>query len=235
MNRIIIVILCLALLLTACSRTDPSDDIGGTLPVLTLDLRQTTPGNTQGEETDAPGTEFTEEELNRLNGFLNWHFNRIACMFLTCSYERPEEIDFDLVFYNGTSSSATSEPVPDAEKEAVAKALGQEEVLAMGLIAVQKRPRTRVEELIRTYTGLPAETAAQIRLSYPFVEEYDAYYTFFQDAEVIYAKAVKAIWMDEEHTLAQVRWTDRVRDRAGTAVMEKTEEGWRFVSNRIER
>lgn len=234
MKRIIIVILCLVLLLTACSRTDPSAGSMKTLPVVTGSLRPATPGQTWPEDTDAAGTAFTEQELRDLNTFLDWRIDRIPCMFLTCSYDRPEDIDFDLVFYNGISSNAVSEPVLAEEKEAVAKALGRESIMELGL-PVQKRPKAKVTALISRYTGLSEEAAAQIELGYPYLAEYDAYYSFYSDNEVIMPKAEKAIWIDNTQSQAQVRWTDSVRDRAGTAVMEKTEDGWRFISNHIER
>ena len=234
LKRIIIVVLCLVLLLTACSRTDPSAGSMKTLPVVTGSLRPATPGQTWPEDTDAAGTVFSEQELRDLNTFLDWRIDRIPCMFLTCSYDRPEDIDFDLVFYNGISSNAVSEPVPDAEKAAVAKAIGQESALERGLYAV-KRPKAKVVDLICRYTGLSEESAAAIELSYPYVAEYDAYYSFYEDNEVIMPKVKRAVWLDETHTLAQVKWTDPVRNRAGTAIMEKTAEGWHFVSNHIER
>lgn len=102
-------------------------------------------------------------------------------------------------------------------------------------LPVQKRPKAKVTALISRYTGLSEEAAAQIELGYPYLAEYDAYYSFYSDNEVIMPKAEKAIWIDNTQSQAQVRWTDSVRDRAGTAVMEKTEDGWRFISNHIER
>lgn len=228
------VILCLLLLLTACGRTDRPGNTGRTLPVITGYLREADPGETWPEESDAAGTELSEREMRDLETFLDWRIDRIPCMFLTCSYGKPEEIDFDLVFYNGISSNAVSEPVPDAEKAAVAKAIGQESALEQGFPA-QKRPKSKVTDLIRLYTGLSEEAAAAIELSYPYVAEYDAYYSFYEDNEVIMPKVKRAVWLDETHTLAQVKWTDWVRDRAGTAIMEKTAEGWIFISNHIER
>ena len=151
-------LLVLLLILSACSRTDRPDHTGGTLPVITGYLRDVTAGETWPEETDAAGTELTEQELQDLEVFLDWHIDRIPCMFLTCSYERPEEIDFDTVFYNGVSSNAVSEPVPDAEKEAVGKAIGQESALEQG-VPVQKRLKSKVVDLIRRYTGLSEEAA----------------------------------------------------------------------------
>ena len=237
MKKVIIwftIILLLAL--SACARTDPSGKTGGTLPVITFHLREEPSEKKTGRPEAKPdiieGEALSEEEVLRLNEFLNWNADRIPCMFLTCSYEKPEEIDFDLVFYNGTVSGAIMEPVPLQEREEVARILGMETVLERNL-PPQKRPRAKVEELIRQYTGLPEETVGKIVLSYPYVAEYDAYYTFFDDCEKILAKVKSAVWADETHTLAQVVWSDRARGREGIAMMKKTEDGWQFVSNWI--
>ena len=233
---VIACIILLLLALSACSRTDPSGKTGGTLPVITLHLREEPSENRTGRPEAKPdiveGEALSEEEVLRLKEFLNWNVDRIPCMFLTCSYEKPEEIDFDLVFYNGTVSGAIMEPVSLQEREEVARILGVETVLERNL-PPQKRPRAKVEALIRQYTGLPEETVGQIVLSYPYVAEYDAYYTFFDDCESIRVKVRSVVWTDEAHTLAQVVWSDSVRGREGIAMMEKTEDGWRFLSNWI--
>ena len=229
MKRLLIILVVALLFLTACSRKGPN----GTLPVVVGGLRETAFGTTEDGEHTTREQDLSETEIDALNTFLNWNINRIACMFLSSSYQKPEEIDYNLVFYNGVSTNMVSEAVPQEEKEAVAKAINKEGLLEMGL-PIQKRPRSTVIELIQKYTGLSREAVEGIKLEYPYVEKYDAYYSFHSDSEVIKSKVKQAIWLDEAHTRAQVEWEDSVRGRSGVAEMAFTESGWIFLANQIE-
>lgn len=229
MKRLLIILVVALLLLTACSRKGPN----GTLPVVVGGLRETAFGTTEDGEHTTREQDLSETEIDALNTFLNWNINRIACMFLTSSYQKPEEIDYNLVFYNGVSTNMVSEAVPQEEKEAVAKAINKEGLLEMGL-PIQKRPRSTVTELIQKYTGLSREAVEGIKLEYPYVEKFDAYYSFHSDSEVIKPKVKQAIWLDESRTRVLVNWEDSVRGRSGVAEMAFTESGWIFLANRIE-
>ena len=229
MKKHCLMILTVLFLLTGCSGGSQP----GTLPVVIGNPRETTLETTTEREFGANAYDFSKKEWDVLSSFLNWHVDRIACMFLTSSYQKPEEIDFNLVFYNGVSSSMVSMAVPQEEKEAVAKAINTEGLLEMGL-PIQKRPRSIVIELIQKYTGLSKEAAEMVKLDYPYVAEYDAYYSFYSDSEVIKPKLKQAVWLDEAHTRAQVEWEDSVQGRSGVAEMAFTESGWIFLANRIE-
>ncbi len=229
MKKHCLMILTVLFLLTGCSGGSQP----GTLPVVIGNPRETTLETTTEREFGANAYDFSKKEWDVLSSFLNWHVDRIACMFLTSSYQKPEEIDFNLVFYNGVSGSMVSMAVPQEEKEAVAKAINMEGLLEMGL-PIQKRPRSTVIELIQKYTGLSKEAAEMVKLDYPYVAEYDAYYSFYSDSEVIKPKLKQAVWLDEAHTHAQVEWEDSVRGRSGVAEMAFTESGWIFLANRIE-
>lgn len=236
MKKMSILIICfLVLILTACGNNtlsesvDPSHASETTTAAAKEKQEATTPEQTQ------LSNDFTKQEISDLNAFLNRNNDRIPCMFLICSYEKPEEIDFNMVFYNGTSSDGVPGPdetVSEEEKEIVAKAIGKEDMLEHGL-PIQKRPRKKLEALIKKYTGLSEDAVSEISMDFPYVKEFDAYYSFYGDSEPFSPKVSKAIWLDEGHMQAQIEWEDSQRSMQGTAVMQKTADGWCFVSNQI--
>ena len=238
MKKMGVLIICfLAMILTACGNNtskasaDPSQTSEATTAAATEKQEETTPEQTQLSNV------FTKQEISDLNAFLDRKNDRIPCMFLLSSYEKPEEIDFNMVFYNGTSSDGVPGPeeaVSQEEKQAVAKAIGKEDLLEHGL-PVQKRPKAKVEEIIKKYTGLSEEAVSKISLDFPYVEEFDAYYSFYGDSESLSPKVEKAVWLDESHTQAEIEWKDSQKNLQGTAVMEKTADGWHFVSNQIKQ
>lgn len=179
--------------------------------------------------------EFTPEETKELDFFLSRKRDRIPGMFLICSYEKAEELDLGMFFFNGTSSSGMadlSETVDAEELAAVVKALGFDN---LGL-QPQKRPRSKVMAILKKYTVLSEESIlALIENSPPagiYLEEYDAYYSFYGDSEPMLPQVTKAHWLETEH-LAQVDWEDTIRGWRGTAVMERHADGWRFISNQL--
>lgn len=215
------------LLLTACSKKAE----GSTSVNQTIESTTENSSAALGEQS----RDFTPEEIRTLDFFLNRKRDRMPGMFLICSYEKAEELDLSMVFYNGTSSSGIadlSEAVSAEEKSAVIRALGFD---PMGL-QPQKRPRTKLTAILKKYTALSEEGIAELIQNNPptglYVEEYDAYYSFYGDSEPISPQVKQARWLETEH-LAQVEWEDTVRGWRGTAVMEKLESGWRFISNQL--
>ena len=230
-------IFILALSLTACgsARTLADSSVGTkeTFPPTSVTSQREEPSTPKEAETIVSSLDFTVQELKGINEFLSRSNNRIPGMFLMCNYDKPENINYNKVFYNGTSSTGVPGPeetVTQEEKEAVAKAIGKEGYLELGL-PVQKRPKAKVEALIKQYTSLSDQAIAGIEFAFPYVAEFDAYYSFYGDGEPISPKVKTALWLDEAHTRAQVEWEDSQRALSGTAVMEKSSEGWHFVSN----
>ena len=221
---LLIVLIAGLLLLSACSKKAEGSTI------LSQETKESASVSSPKQSRD-----FTQEEVKELVFFLSRKRDRIPGMFLICSYEKAEDLDLSMVFYNGTSSSGIpdlSEAVDAEERAAAEGALGYGD---LGLTP-QKRPRTKLIALLRKYTTLSEEGILELLKNSPptglYVEEYDAYYSFYGDSEPLSAQVKNAQWLDKENQ-ARVNWEDPVRGWKGSAIMERGTEGWRFISNQL--
>lgn len=171
-----------------------------------------------------------------MRSFLDWKTDRIPCRFLICRYKKPEEMDCKMIFYNGTFSgdlAGEDEIITETERDAIIDAF---DVRGTD-VSVVKCPRTKVIAILKKYTTLSDEgIELLLRVSPPgrYAKEYDAYYSFNGNSnEHISVTVTRAVWLNDEHTYAGVTWEDIYRGWRGYAVMEKTADSWRFLSNQI--
>ena len=221
---LLIVLIAVLLLLSACSKKAEGSTI------LSQETKESASVSSPKQSRD-----FTQEEVKELVFFLSRKRDRIPGMFLICSYEKAEDLDLSMVFFNGTSSSGIAdlnETVDAEELAAAVQALGFDN---LGL-KPQKRPRAKVISILKKYTALSEEAILTLIENSPpagiYLEEYDAYYSFNGDSEPMLPQVTKAHWLEKEH-LAQIDWEDTIRGWHGTAVMERNADGWRFISNQL--
>lgn len=124
--------------------------------------------------TNAGPTPLTAEELAYFNGtaFFNREYKNntidsinIRNQFLTSLYDAPADIDLFQLFYCGAGD----------ETEAMSNE--EEALFGTTMTPTTKISRARMDEVLKTYTGLSLSETKQVGLDmFTYSETYDAYY-----------------------------------------------------------
>ncbi len=166
------------------------------------------------------GRALTEAELEALTGGLD--YNDIG--FYVCTYDRPEEIDWHQVFYNGAGMGESSPAIRDA----LEKLQGHE--LYTGVTAI---PADRVEDFVWQKTQTHYRTARK-PLMWDYLPEFGVYYHQHGDTNaeritftggyadgnrftLYYTRSDWEHWLPERPFAIQLRW--------------QGEAGWQYISN----
>ena len=113
---------------------------------------------------------FNEEFFSGEDGF------NLRGQFLTCLYERPEDIDLLSLFYNGVGS-------PDVTDEAERRDVAGGEDPGVDLT---KFTKTEADAALLEYTGLTLEETNRVGLdTFRYFPQYDAYYLFHGDTNAV--------------------------------------------------
>lgn len=165
--------------------------------------------------------EITDLEKEELTNFVRrWD----AYGFLLSEYTIPEEVNLGEVFYSGAGAS---EDVSSDEIRAYLKACNQEELFT----ECRKITKQSVESVLDKRLGLTLEEANLSDIGV-YLPEYDAYYGECGDTNYMAFTCVEGLANNNVYTVdfvADVDWDwefSKVR-----TIMEKTEEGYRFISN----
>ena len=152
-----------------------------------------------------------------------------ANAFLTCAYDRPEDIDLWELLYNGLSRE---DPQAGPERAAL---------LAAGFspeLDWQKSTAAQLADLLETYAGLsPAEMAGRGLDQLVYLPEQDAYYTDHNDTNAVLPTLVSGRWtagglrLVYDRNWGEGRWEATLVRRDGTG-WDVTRGRWQFVSNR---
>lgn len=173
------------------------------------------------EDGDGGFREITDSEKEELTEFVRrWD----AYGFLLSEYIMPVEVNLGEVFYSGAGAS---EDISDDEIVAYLRACDQEE-MNTDCVKVSKQS---VESVLDKRLGL---TLDEVNLSDigVYLPEYDAYYHECGDTNYMAFTCVEGLANNNVYTVdfvADVDWDwefSKVR-----TIMEKTEEGYRFISN----
>ena len=132
------------------------------------------------DTSDTPAEELSEEELQEIQEKLN---TREYYGFLDQGFDRPENINWEEVFYDGADISTID--VSDKEKEALKKAL-QWDRLYGDCSAIAGKD---MENFIKTHTGLDMNVK-DVKTDGTYVEEYDKIYFLHFDANYVPYKCV---------------------------------------------
>lgn len=150
--------------------------------------------------------------------------------FLLSVYDSPEKINLEEVFYTG--AGIKTEALSEEEEKAYLKAAGYEEIYT----DVTKLTTAQINEVLLRRTGLSYEQMAN-PLSWTYLPEYDAYYHEAGDTNYTPYTCIGGTVENEKRFRLQFR-RDEMREGAyreidTVTVLEKTEEGYRFISNRL--
>lgn len=206
LRRGAILLLTLALMLTACAVRDS----GGETPP--KEAATTEPGELSAEEI----AWFNEE-------FFNGDDFNIRNMFAVTLYDRPENVDLFELFYNGTR--------PESEITAAEKAaLGENWIDLTDCLSSSGQD---MDAVLQEHMGLTLRQTEGVGLdNFIYLAEFDAYYLFHGDTNYL-AVTVETgrrdgagtVWLD--YTVVTYRESRR------TLCLKPTEEGdYLFVSNR---
>nr|WP_325186043.1 M56 family metallopeptidase [uncultured Oscillibacter sp.] len=123
-----------------------------------------------GPLTRAEMLYFNEEFFSSEDGF------NLRGQFLTCLYERPEDIDLFSLFYNGVGS-------PDVTDEAERRAIAGGEDPGVDLT---KFTTAEADAALLEHTGLTLEETNRVDLdTFRYFPQYDAYYLFHGDTNAV--------------------------------------------------
>lgn len=178
------------------------------------------PEKNGGTKADGP---LTAEELGYFNEeFFNGEGFNIHNQFLSCTYERPEDIDLFQLFYNGTGLPADTD---EAERQAA----GQGEDPGVDLT---KCPAEDMNTVLNQYANIPLSATNQAGLeSFTYLPDYNAYYHFHGDTN--YRGTVDIVSGEREGALVRLYYEDTfIPDGWKCVTLREAPNGeyW-FVSN----
>ena len=173
------------------------------------------------EDGDGGFREITDSEKEELTNFVRgWD----AYGFLLSEYIMPVEVNLGEVFYSGAGAS---EDISDDEIVAYLKACDQEE-MNTDCVKITKQS---VESVLDKRLGMTLDEANLSDIGV-YLPEYEAYYHECGDTNYMAFTCVDGLANGNVYTVdfvADVDWDwefSKVR-----TIMEKTEEGYRFISN----
>ena len=218
MKRLCAILLGLMMLAGLCAcgrRTSPAPAPKTPEPVTVITPAQPTPSEAEVVPVSSPDgtTPLTAEELDWFGRrFFNvvpgWGPNR----FLTCTYDRPEEIDLAAVLACGPEGGWN---VASQERNMIA---------AGGTDSVVRIPLEQAQELMLRYTGLALSDTQGLGLdSLRYLSEYNAYYRVGGEAEAAYCRILSGWHTADGLTVLQYD--------GGTVTLRQLDGRWVFVSN----
>ena len=168
---------------------------------------------------------FSEQELAQLrhdffgaDGGLN-----MRGMMLTSAYDDVRNIDLSRLFYNGVYGGENA--LSDAERAAVIQAEPSAEHLD-----ITKITRTQMNAVLKEHAGLTLKQSAQLGLDqFIYLASYDAYYLAHSDAIDPRCEVLSGRWISNTKALLICR----VDGQTTAATLQKTDNGWRFISNML--
>ena len=185
------------------------------------ELQQETVDDDWTEDGDGGFREITDSEKEELTNFVRgWD----AYGFLLSEYTMPVEVNLGEVFYSGVG---VSEDISSDEIAAYLKACDQEE-MNTDCVKITKQS---VESVLDKRLGMTLDEANLSDIGV-YLPEYEAYYHECGDTNYMTFTCVDGLANGNVYTVdfvADVDWDwefSKVR-----TIMEKTEEGYRFISN----
>lgn len=173
----------------------------------------------------------SSEELSEFTKFVTEADEYGNYGFLLSVYDSPEKMDLEEVFYTG--AGIKTESLSAEEEKAFLNATGDEEIYT----DVVKLTTAQINEVLSKRTGLSYEQMAN-PLQWIYLPEYDAYYHEAGDTNYAAHICIDGTTVDEKRFTLHFKRDDSlmesVYDEMYTeTVLEKTEEGYRFISNRL--
>lgn len=204
-KNLLAVILCSVLLLSGCGRNEQG---------VVKEAEQETAQN-------ASHLELTQEELDEFTQFIH---GMDAYGFLLSEYIIPEEADLGEVFYSG---AGLQEEISEEEITAYLTVNQQEEMYTDCV----KVPREAAEKLVQERLGLGLEEMDTDSIGV-YLPEFDAYYHECGDTNYLGFTCVNGLVNGNVYTLDFQADLDWDYDYANVrTILEKTESGYRFISN----
>lgn len=222
MKKIISYILTVIMVLSLCGcgqeipgPTEPTLPDPVTEPTLPPTTAPTTPPavtQPQDPPTEAPTTEPPTEpdekqllidQVQELLSYDNYWYLRI----LGCTFEKPEDISLEHLFYNGMAPDQRISPndFSDDEISFLKSALKDTFWGEEGWVNAIKLPVDQLNQVLNTYLGISLEDAA-IPEKWIYYAEADAYYCVKTDAYSVGSYQVKHVAPYDDGTL-EVLWT----------------------------
>lgn len=181
------------------------------------------------EEAAASPRILSEAELKEFTDFVCQWDNY---GFLLSVYDDPSDIYLNEVFYSYNMGKEV-EPLSDQVKAAYLEAAGQEELYTDLTIVTT----AEINEFLMKKTGMTYDQMNK-PLDWVYVPEYDAYFQEAGDTNYCPQECISGSTVDEKTFTLRFRRQEYLEDSGYhqldcEAVLQKSEEGYRFVSNRM--
>ncbi len=202
-------------------------------PVAEVDMKQEWKDLSapEEEEKSLEARSLSKEELSEFTKFVTEADGYGNYGFLLSVYDSPEKIDLEEVFYTG--AGIKTEPLSREEEKAYLNAAGYEEIYT----DVVKLTTAKMNEVLLRRTGLSYEQMEN-PLQWTYLPEYDAYYHEAGDTNYTAYTCIGGTTKDEKRFTLRFKRDENLMEGAyrqidTETVLEKTEEGYRFISNRL--
>lgn len=167
----------------------------------------------------------SEEEKSFFTEFIRKHENY---GFLLSEYDRPEDVDLDMVLYGG---AGFGEQIPEEE---IPLYLAKTKQTAIETDCI-KLPKQSVEEFVQRKLGIGLNGLA-IAFNWTYIEESDSYYHEAGDTNYASFSCSGGFRQNDTYTISftpEDDWGSLLYECE--TVLVKTEDGYRFVSNHIKK
>lgn len=188
----------------------------------------------EAEKDGKPVRNLTAEELQEFQDYVNEGDNHGNYGFLLSVYDKPADILLNEVFYTG--AGLDKEPMKKEEKQAYLQAVGRDEIYT----DITHLTTAQMDDFLQKKTGLTYREMNR-PLSWTYLENYDTYYNEHGDTNYRTFTCVEGTTSDEKTFTLHFRpdGADGSEPSDGyyvtdcETVLEKSEDGYRFVSNRM--
>lgn len=173
----------------------------------------------------------SEEEIAGFNTeFFNDETDRMNNMLLCSEYDSPEEINLFELFYNGVyhgmSGGLAAGDVSEEELALLAEFDSEAPYLD-----VMKVTTDEMNAVLQEKLGISLEGTKKIGLeNFYYLEEYDSYYLIHGDTNFDWCTVVLGTW--EPGDRLTLEYTKEYAQGQWTVTLQKTDDGYLFVSNK---
>lgn len=203
---------------TESSSAEPADETPAE------SLTESSPEENSSEDAAADETELTEEEQTFFTDYIQ---DKENYGFLLSEYDAPEDVNLFEVLYSG---AGFGEWIPEEDRALYLNKVQQDEIYT----DCQKMSRQDIDDFLQRKLGLGLADMT-VPLEMVYLEETDAYYNEAGDTNYIPFACTGGTRQGDTYTLRFTPAADWAMGSGGDreTVLVKTEDGYRFVSNRI--
>ena len=179
------------------------------------------------KKEEVEGKNISEKEIETFNNFFNEESNN---GFLLSEYDTPNEINLNLVLYNGAGIGIQ---LTDEEKENYDKYMIENNILFGGTMYYTVIKKKDIEDLFFQKTGEQLQNIDKKLADWVYVTDYDTYYRARGKSNYTKAECLWGTKKDDKYEI-KVRLKNSDTSNTVTVTLKKQGDNFLFVSNKLD-